>query len=49
LEVHGKVHAPATIPRGKTPPLPTESDAGWAGETHSRRLGEGLLLLASRN
>ena len=28
----GKLHAPATLPPGKSAPVPTEYEAGWAPE-----------------
>jgi hypothetical protein len=31
--VNGQLHAPATLPPGKSPPVPIEYEAGWASES----------------
>jgi hypothetical protein len=43
MEVSGQLHAPAALPPGKKPPVPTEQEAGWpqgragrCGKIHGR-------------
>jgi hypothetical protein len=33
MEVSGQFHAPASLPPGKEPSVPTVSESGWAPET----------------
>jgi len=43
--VSGQLHASATLPRGKEPPLPIEYEAVWARKTIWTRRRENSLSL----